>query len=141
MKADKPRKRHQVPLTREEIEALVGRVFQRVYKLTTYGVEMYRVIDLTKSKKSVLVERVPLLTVGQDDPHCGGTRKIDLDFLEKNPVLDADGKPQRPQSARWATCVPRKIGESVVIKMSGGVEAYLLDPEELTNTFNYTTID
>jgi hypothetical protein len=76
-------------LTREEAQTLIGEVF--VATSCWSPVRAYRVVGLTKTAKSALLEDVPLLKVGEDD-HGDGSRKIDRAFLDKFPVRDEQGK-------------------------------------------------
>ena len=76
-------------LTREEAQTLIGEVF--VATSCWSPVRAYRVVGLTKTAKSALLEDVPVLKVGEDD-HGDGERKIDRAFLDKFPVRDEQGK-------------------------------------------------
>jgi hypothetical protein len=140
------RARKVTTLATAEVEALIGRLFHVLCPLTQYKVEIYRVVGFTKSKKSVHLERVPLVRIGEDEPHYGGNRKIDLDWLTNNPVLDEQQRQQR-RSFASVTSVPRKEPQSgpsrdyVYITIDRSERAYLLGLDEHERTFSYTEPD
>lgn len=75
--------------TPDEAQTLIGEVF--VVTSFRSPVKAYRVVGLTKTSKSALLESVPVLTVGQDR-YGDGSRKIDRAFLDQHPVCDGQGK-------------------------------------------------
>lgn len=72
-------------LTPDEAQTLIGEVF--VATSCWSAVKAYRVVGLTRTSKSALLERVPVLTVGQDR-YADGSRKIDRAFLDQHPVRE-----------------------------------------------------
>ena len=102
------RTKHEFALPPERMASIVGKVF-----MTTHcyrAPDVFRVVGLTKSRKSAHLEPVPLQTIGEDW-HGNGSRKIDCAWLLANPVHDADGQCLR---RTHLTAVPRLDNEDSV---------------------------